>query len=157
MRPETLDRQIDGDHYKTMGLQPWEIIEKNGLDYFHGAALKYLLRWQDKDGIIDLNKIIHYVEHIKALALSGHYGAKFTPKIAPSYYRSLEEDIDPKMRDIDSDLCRLSLEDMEALAAKAFDRKFLDNTKPPRRRPVKRSSRPKVKRLAPKRSKSKLK
>ncbi len=79
MRPETLDRQVDGSHYKDMGIQPWVIIEKNKLDYFHGAVLKYLLRWQVKDGVIDLDKIIHYVEHIKALALSGHYGEDWIP------------------------------------------------------------------------------
>ena len=70
---ESLKKQVDGTHYKTMGIQPWEIIEKNHLDYFEGAALKYLLRWRHKDGIIDLDKIIHYVERIKELALSGYY------------------------------------------------------------------------------------
>jgi hypothetical protein len=73
----SLDKQVDGIHYKTMGLQPWEIIEKNNLDYFEGAALKYLLRWKTKDGVIDLDKIIHYVERIKELALAGHYGDQF--------------------------------------------------------------------------------
>lgn len=70
----TLDKQIDGSHYQDMGIQPWEIIEKNHLDYFEGAALKYLLRWKQKDGIIDLDKIIHYIERIKELAEVGHYG-----------------------------------------------------------------------------------
>lgn len=70
----TLTKQIDGTHYKDMGIQPWEIIQKNNLDYFEGAALKYLLRWRKKDGVIDLDKIIHYIEHIKELAAKGHYG-----------------------------------------------------------------------------------
>ena len=78
---KTTDKQIDGDHYKNMPLQPWEIIEKNGLDYWEGAALKYLLRWRKKDGVIDLDKIIHYIEHIKSLAESGHYGDEFKPKV----------------------------------------------------------------------------
>lgn len=76
----TLDKQIDGDHYQKMGIQPWEIIEKNNLDYWEGAALKYLLRWRKKDGIIDLDKIIHYIEHIKSLAQKGHYGEKYATK-----------------------------------------------------------------------------
>ena len=70
---DALKKQIDGTHYKDMDIQPWEIIEKNKLDYFEGAALKYLLRWRVKDGMIDLDKIIHYVERIKELAQKGHY------------------------------------------------------------------------------------
>lgn len=70
---ETTAKQIDGDHYTKMGIQPWEIIEKNKLDYFEGAALKYLLRWRTKDGVVDLDKVIHYCEHMKALAAKGHY------------------------------------------------------------------------------------
>jgi hypothetical protein len=70
-------KQIDGDHYIQMGLQPWEIIEKNDLDYWEGAALKYLLRWRKKDGLIDLKKIVHYIEHIETLAKKGHYGERF--------------------------------------------------------------------------------
>ncbi len=76
----SLHKQIDGNHYQKMGIQPWEIIEKNRLDYFEGAALKYLLRWKEKDGVIDLDKIVHYIERIKELALKGHYGNKFQIK-----------------------------------------------------------------------------
>lgn len=75
-----LKKQIDGKHYTDMPIQPWEIIEKLRLDYFEGAALKYLLRWRKKDGVIDLDKIIHYIERIKELALAGHYGKKFAIK-----------------------------------------------------------------------------
>jgi hypothetical protein len=70
-------KQIDGDHYVKMGIQPWEIIEKNKLDYWEGNALKYVMRWRSKDGIIDLDKAIHEIEHIKALAKKGHYGEQF--------------------------------------------------------------------------------
>ena len=85
---DSLKKQIDGDHYKNMGIQPWEIIEKNGLDYFEGAALKYLLRWRKKDGIIDLDKVIHYVERIKELAQTGHY--KIEQTIKPGYVAKCE-------------------------------------------------------------------
>ena len=69
-----LKKQIDGSHYVGMAIQPWEIIEHNGLDYWEGAALKYLLRWRKKDGVIDLDKVIHYIEHIKYLHAKGYYG-----------------------------------------------------------------------------------
>ncbi len=73
----TLNRQVDGAHYAKMGIQPWEIIERNGLDFWEGSTLAYLLRWKEKDGVIDLDKAIHYLERIKELALKGHYGDQF--------------------------------------------------------------------------------
>ena len=69
-----LKKQIDGAHYVDMPLQPWEIIERNNLSYWEGNALKYLLRWRKKDGVIDLDKCIHYCEHIKVLHAKGYYG-----------------------------------------------------------------------------------
>ena len=71
-----LKKQVDGEHYIDMAIQPWEIIKKNKLDYWEGAALKYLLRWRVKDGIIDLDKCIHYLEQIKTLYKQGYYGEK---------------------------------------------------------------------------------
>jgi hypothetical protein len=71
----TLDVQVGGDHYKKMKLQPWEIIEANNLDFWEGNALKYLLRWRSDKGKPeeDLDKVIHYIEHIKTLYKKGHY------------------------------------------------------------------------------------
>jgi Protein of unknwon function (DUF3310) len=62
------NKQIAGDHYKKMKIEPWEVIEANDMDFFEGNALKYLMRWQDKGGIADLDKAIHYIEKIKARA-----------------------------------------------------------------------------------------
>ncbi len=72
---ETLKVQVGGSHYKNMKLQPWEVIEANDLDFWEGNALKYLLRWRSDKGKPeeDLDKIIHYVEHIKSLYKKGHY------------------------------------------------------------------------------------
>lgn len=77
MSEPTTTKQIDGRHYTDMAIQPWELIERNRLDYFEGAAAKYLLRWKTKDGVIDIDKAIHYLERIKELALKGHYGDQF--------------------------------------------------------------------------------
>lgn len=73
----SMTKQIDGDHYVKMGIQPWEVIDRGGLDYWEGAAVKYIMRWKTKDGLIDLDKAIHYLEHIKERALRGCYGEKF--------------------------------------------------------------------------------
>lgn len=61
---KTLKKQIGGSHYKTMKLQPWEIIDACGLNFYEGNAIKYILRYKNKNGVQDLEKAIHYLEHI---------------------------------------------------------------------------------------------
>ena len=59
-------KQVGGEHYKSLPLEPWKIIDANGLDYFRGNVIKYILRDKGtkKDQIQDLKKAIHYIEHI---------------------------------------------------------------------------------------------
>lgn len=56
------EKQIDGTHYKDLHIQPWEIIERNNLNFWEGNAIKYILRWRKKAGVNDLKKAIHYLE-----------------------------------------------------------------------------------------------
>ena len=56
------DKQIRGSHYKFFPIQPYEFISKNGLTFFQGNVVKYVCRYIDKNGIQDLEKIIHYCE-----------------------------------------------------------------------------------------------
>tara|TARA_R100000030_G_scaffold90311_1_gene74952 strand:+ start:529 stop:774 length:246 start_codon:yes stop_codon:yes gene_type:complete len=56
------DRQIGGSHYKDFVIQPYEFISKNDLSFFQGNVIKYVCRYLNKNGIEDLNKIIHYCE-----------------------------------------------------------------------------------------------
>jgi len=53
--------QISGDHYKTKGAQHWDMVEQNHMGYLEGCATKYIIRWQRKDGLRDLEKAEHYV------------------------------------------------------------------------------------------------
>lgn len=56
-------RQVGGNHYLKHGnMQPFDIIDEYGLNFYEGCALKYLLRWRDKDNILDLEKAKHYIE-----------------------------------------------------------------------------------------------
>lgn len=57
-------KQVGGDHYTMHKIQPWDIIDAYGLDFYEGNALKYLLRYKDKNGAEDLEKAIHYIERI---------------------------------------------------------------------------------------------
>lgn len=63
------DRQVGGDHYKKVKIQPWEYIAANDLDYWQGTILKYIHRWRDKNGLDDLEKARHtldaYIEKVK--------------------------------------------------------------------------------------------
>lgn len=54
-------RQEGGDHYQ-LKIQPWTFITENNLSFFQGNVIKYVVRYQKKNGIEDLNKIIHYCE-----------------------------------------------------------------------------------------------
>lgn len=52
-------RQVGGDHYKTMKIQPMEYIVKNGIDYLEGNVIKYVSRYKAKNGLEDLKKAKH--------------------------------------------------------------------------------------------------
>ena len=58
------DTQHGGTHYKTKAIQPWDYIAANGLGFFEGNAIKYLTRWRERGGILDLLKAKHYIEKL---------------------------------------------------------------------------------------------
>ena len=57
-----LDRQVQGNYYKSLKIQPIEFITANNLSFFQGNVIKYVCRYVKKNGIQDLKKIIHYCE-----------------------------------------------------------------------------------------------
>ncbi len=59
---KSLDKQHGGSHYKNFHIQPYEFISKNNLSFFQGCVVKYVCRYLNKNGIQDLEKIIHYCE-----------------------------------------------------------------------------------------------
>jgi hypothetical protein len=64
-QPKANDKQVDGNHYKKYGnLQPWDVVLQWNLGYLEGTALKYIARWQDKGGIADIKKAIHFLEKL---------------------------------------------------------------------------------------------
>jgi hypothetical protein len=62
MSESSLDKQVAGDHYKDLPIQPVEYIYANALGYFEGNVVKYVSRWRKKNGIADLEKAKHYIE-----------------------------------------------------------------------------------------------
>jgi len=66
-RKETQDvfsKQIGGDHYKSMAIQPATFINQNGLQYAEGCVIKYVCRHKVKGQKQDIEKAIHYLEMI---------------------------------------------------------------------------------------------
>ncbi len=59
---KALDKQIGGDWYKNMAIQPLEFTHKNNLNFCQGNIIKYACRYKKKNGIEDLKKVIHYAE-----------------------------------------------------------------------------------------------
>ena len=58
---EVMAKQVGGSHYKKHNMQPWDIIDEYGLNFYEASALKYLLR-KKGNRTEDLNKLIHYAE-----------------------------------------------------------------------------------------------
>jgi len=66
---EANKRQVGGDHYMNMGVQPWKAMESWMTDeqligFMMGNVIKYVARWQEKNGIEDLRKASHYLEKL---------------------------------------------------------------------------------------------
>ena len=63
------DVQVGGNHYKSMGVEPWDVVDTWPIDqrigaYRHGA-LKYVMRMGTKDdNIQEIRKSIHYLQKL---------------------------------------------------------------------------------------------
>lgn len=69
MTGDITKHQVGGNHYLKMKIQPWDIIDAIGLDFYEGTAVTYILRWKLKGGIEDLRKAIHTIE--RRIAIEG--------------------------------------------------------------------------------------
>jgi hypothetical protein len=70
---DALDRQVGGDHYKSMRIQPMEFSMANGLDACTHSAIKYLTRKKGDTAkqLEDLDKAIHCIQIKKQLLQEG--------------------------------------------------------------------------------------
>lgn len=55
------DYQRGGDHYRKNEYQHWDFVTDLALHYLIGNATKYMSRWRDKGGLVDLEKSLHYL------------------------------------------------------------------------------------------------
>jgi hypothetical protein len=64
MTYDTLNKQVDGNHYSKMKVQPAYFINENNLPFAEGNAIKYICRHKQKGKKKDIEKAIHYLEMI---------------------------------------------------------------------------------------------
>ena len=63
-----LDRQVGStQHYKNFKIQPIEFITANNLSFIQGNVIKYICRYNKKNGKEDIDKAIHYCQLLKEL------------------------------------------------------------------------------------------
>jgi hypothetical protein len=63
------DKQVGGEHYRSKAIQPWDAMRawmtlEQFKGFLRGCAIKYLARCDDKGGVEDLKKAIHYIERL---------------------------------------------------------------------------------------------
>lgn len=46
------------------GMQPYDVIDAFGLDFYEGNVVKYLVRWRKKGGVEDLRKARTYIDEV---------------------------------------------------------------------------------------------
>ncbi len=62
-------KQVAGDHYKTMLVQPWDVIDgfdhAQAIGFYRGSALAYIMRAGSKGPAReDYEKALHYLEKL---------------------------------------------------------------------------------------------
>jgi len=63
------DKQVGGKHYKSMSVQPWDVVDTwplhQRIGFYRGNALKYIMRMGSKDeSIEEIGKGVHYLEKL---------------------------------------------------------------------------------------------
>lgn len=61
--------QVGGQHYAAKAIQPWDAMEcwmtsEQFEGYLRGCAIKYIARYPEKGGVLDLKKARHYLDKL---------------------------------------------------------------------------------------------
>lgn len=67
--PRAKDRQVGGDHYLEMGVEPWDVVDtwpfEERVGFYRGNALKYIMRIGRKDtAATEAGKAQHYIQKL---------------------------------------------------------------------------------------------
>jgi hypothetical protein len=58
---------IEPEYYVNTKIQPLDVIEDWGLDFSLGCVIKYIKRYKQKGGTVDLNKAQYYLDRFVRL------------------------------------------------------------------------------------------
>ena len=58
-------KQVGGNHYEKKNIQPWDVTLDWKLDPWLASVVRYISRHQDKNGIEDIRKAIHYLKYVE--------------------------------------------------------------------------------------------
>ena len=63
------NHQLGGNHYTSKKVQPWDAMEERMSEeqfkgFLTGNVIKYIARFQEKGGVLDLQKCKHYLEKL---------------------------------------------------------------------------------------------
>ena len=61
---KSTEYQEGGDHYQKMAIQPIDYIMQNKLGFCEGNIVKYVTRWQHKNGVQDQLKARQYIDFL---------------------------------------------------------------------------------------------
>lgn len=85
------DTQVGGNHYQGTPLQHWDLSVLFQWDPFQYQITKYIMRWRDKNGLLDVEKCGHFVQRYVEAIRAGHYTQqdRVPPLPAPAWYAAL--------------------------------------------------------------------
>lgn len=55
------------NHYKGKTVQPIDLIDSMNLGFYEGNIVKYVSRWKEKEGVVDLHKALWYLNRLISL------------------------------------------------------------------------------------------
>jgi hypothetical protein len=76
--PGANTRQPGGDHYMKKPIQHWDFVVEYDYSYLSGQVSRYLCRWVDKGGLLDLEKSVHYLEKQLEVTDEAHEGHRIS-------------------------------------------------------------------------------
>lgn len=79
MSEKALEKQIGGNHYKNLAIQPAVYCQRNRLPYCESSVVQYVTRHREKNGREDIEKAIHCLELLLDLDYGGRGSAQSEP------------------------------------------------------------------------------
>lgn len=92
----SIGKQVGGDHYQGMTIQPTQYWRANHLNGDEAAIVSYVSRWRLKGGVQDLQKARHHIQfllederyarRLQTIALLTKAGTSYRDNILPGAY-----------------------------------------------------------------------